>query len=241
MSESKHTMSLASWRDLTSELDGEQFRGAVQHILRVTTSPWKDIATVPTSIGLLVMNTLQKELDVANPDDAYHTTCMKCLRTLSKERNIFPSSLICDRIVANGDYPIAGGGLADIWEGRMCDKAVCLKVLRIFGMSKPQEEILLRDLCCEALVWRQLHHENIVPFLGVNFDYFKPKFCLVSPWMKHGNIIDYLELHPNHNRVKCVYEIANAVEYLHGLDPQVIHGDIRGVRWKCHTEADYRS
>ncbi|PBK94147.1 kinase-like protein [Armillaria gallica] len=228
MSESRHTLSLISWRGLTSELGDEQLRGAIQHILRVTPSPWKYIATVPTSVGLLVMNALQKELDEADPGDTYHTTCMKCLRALSKERSVFPSSLICETIVAKGDYPVAGGGLADIWEGRMNGQAVCLKVLRIFGIPKPQEEILLKDLCYEALVWRQLHHENIVPFLGVNFDYFKPKFCLVAPWMKNGNIIDYLELHPNHNRVKCVYEIASAIEYLHSLDPQVIHGDIRG-------------
>ncbi len=103
----------------------------------------------------------------------------------------------------------------------MNDQAVCLKVLRIFGMSKPQEEILLkvnpflnpihlllsnRNIRIYAMKRScgQLYHENIVPFLGVNFDYFKPKFCLIAPWMKNGNIIDYLELHPIHNRVKCV-------------------------------------
>ncbi len=53
-------LSMISWRGLTRELDDEQLRGAIQHIVRVTPSPWEDIATVPKSVGLLVMNVLQK-------------------------------------------------------------------------------------------------------------------------------------------------------------------------------------
>ncbi|PBK58537.1 kinase-like protein, partial [Armillaria solidipes] len=83
-------------------------------------------------------------------------------------------------------------------------------------------------LCREALVWRQLRHENILPFCGIDFEYFMPRYCLISPWMKNGNVVHYLESHPDHDRLKCVREIARAIDFLHGLDPQVVHGDIRG-------------
>ncbi len=68
--------------------------------------------------------------------------------------------------------------------------------------------------------------------------------------MKNGNIVHYLERNKDHDRLKCVRpflfhfqicdsppthgrfeEIANAIEFLHSLDPQVVHGDIRGVRY----------
>ncbi|KAK0447528.1 kinase-like domain-containing protein, partial [Armillaria borealis] len=78
----------------------------------------------------------------------------------------------------------------------------------------------------EALVWRQLRHENILPFLRVNSSYFEPRHCLISPWMKNGNIIQYLEKNKDHDRLKSIREVASAMDFLHSLDPQVVHGDI---------------
>ena len=52
----------------------------------------------------------------------------------------------------------------------------------------------------EALVWKQLDHPNVLPFLGVNEKLFAPSFCLISPWHSHGNLMVYLEKHPGHDR-----------------------------------------
>jgi hypothetical protein len=65
-------------------------------------------------------------------------------------------------------------------------------------------------LCREVLVWKQLRHPFILPFLGVDSETFKPKgkgfarvswalgktqryMCLVSPWMEHGTVLDYMK------------------------------------------------
>ncbi len=66
----------------------------------------------------------------------------------------------------------------------------------------------LQDFCQEALVWRQLHHPNVLPFLGVSEDLFAPSYCLISPWMVNGNIISYLETHPGHDRLTSVRQIS---------------------------------
>ena len=63
---------------------------------------------------------------------------------------------------------------------------------------------LLQDFCQETLVWRQLRHPNILPFLGVSEELFAPSYCLISPWMINGNIMSYLEAHPDHDRLKSV-------------------------------------
>jgi serine/threonine protein kinase len=42
----------------------------------------------------------------------------------------------------------------------------------------------------EALVWRQLKHPHILPFLGVDMETFESGglFCLVSPWLTGGTL-----------------------------------------------------
>ncbi|KAK0464744.1 kinase-like domain-containing protein, partial [Desarmillaria tabescens] len=184
--------------------------------------------SIPLSLEMMVIDVLQQELDDTSCTDGYRTACMKCLLALSKARNIVPSSLSSRDVTREGPYPIGGGGFADIYKGRLHDTQVCLKVLRIFIPEKAREK-LLRDFCREALVWRQLRHPNILPFLGVNKDLFAPSYCLISPWMVNGNIMSYLEAHPDHDRLTTLVQVAEGMKYLHSLDPPVVHSDIRGA------------
>ncbi|KAE9384733.1 kinase-like protein, partial [Gymnopus androsaceus JB14] len=137
-----------------------------------------------------------------------------------------------DHVKPHGQHPVAGGGFADIWHGKLEDleRPVCLKVLRL--IIEPDKEIrqkIRKQFCNEALLWRQLKHPNILPLLGVNTDLFSPSFCLISPWMENGNIISYLKQNTAHNRYKVLLEIAAGLSYLHSRNPPIIHGDIRGA------------
>ncbi|KAK0499815.1 kinase-like domain-containing protein, partial [Armillaria luteobubalina] len=118
--------------------------------------------------------------------------------------------------------------LQDIWMGRLHDTRVCLKVLRIFVSGKTRERIF-KDFCREALVWRQLRHPNILPFLGVSEELFAPSYCLISPWMANGNIMHYLEAHPSHDRLLSLVQVAEGMKYLHNHNPPIVHADIRGA------------
>ncbi|KAF8900929.1 kinase-like domain-containing protein [Mucidula mucida] len=106
-------------------------------------------------------------------------------------------------------------------------KPVCLKILRLF-VTKDRTKIF-KAVCHEALVWRQLRHPNVLPFVGINNDLFAPCFCLISEWMKNGNIMGFLLDHPNHDRLQSIVDIAEGIRYLHDLDPQIVHADIRGA------------
>ena len=48
-------------------------------------------------------------------------------------------------------------------------------------------------LCRETMVWRQLKHPYILPFLGTtNIQLnFEPRLCLISPWAAHGSAVSY--------------------------------------------------
>ena len=63
--------------------------------------------------------------------------------------------------------------------------------------------------------------------------------------MENGNLISFLEKHPEHDRWEAVsgcqplpkdyvpspqiLEIAEAIRYLHEYDPPIVHADIRGA------------
>ena len=49
----------------------------------------------------------------------------------------------------------------------------------------------------EAIVWRQLDHPNLLPFLGIYYmDDKMRRLCLVSPWMEQGNLVDFMKDSP---------------------------------------------
>ncbi|KAF8174693.1 kinase-like domain-containing protein, partial [Mycena galopus ATCC 62051] len=81
--------------------------------------------------------------------------------------------------------------------------------------------------CREALLWKDLHHPNILPFLGIDRYSFPSFFCMVSPWMEHGTVINYLKTHGFSDVDKLLYHIAQGLQYLHSRN--IVHGDLRGA------------
>ncbi|PBK74598.1 kinase-like protein [Armillaria solidipes] len=218
-------LSLHGWDQINLDDD---VRVQIQCLIRDLPYPWRSVELISRSVEIKVMDVLQQELDDVSCLKGYRAACIKCLRALSKARNIVPSSFSSRDVTREGVNPIGGGGFADIWKGNLHETQVCLKVLRVFIPGGAREK-LLRDFCQEALVWRQLHHPNVLPFLGVSEDLFAPSYCLISPWMVNGNIISYLETHPDHDRLTSLVQIAEGMKYLHNHDPPIVHADIRGA------------
>lgn len=44
----------------------------------------------------------------------------------------------------------------------------------------------------ESILWKNLVHDHVVPFLGVSEDVFIGTFCMVLPWVERGCLRDYL-------------------------------------------------
>ncbi|KAJ7598117.1 kinase-like domain-containing protein, partial [Mycena floridula] len=159
----------------------------------------------------------------------YKAMCMRHLQRLTKRFGILPPSFFVHDVFREGTHAVAGGGFADVYKGILSESPVCLKVLRFFTQPSEMREKLLKNCYREALVWKQLDHPNVLPFLGVSVELFAPSFCLVSPWMSNGNLMEYLRAHPEFNRLNAISEIAAAMQYLHEYSPSIVHADIRGV------------
>ncbi|KAJ3828944.1 kinase-like domain-containing protein [Lentinula raphanica] len=155
---------------------------------------------------------------------------LKTIRYLNRIYGVLPSSVYLKDLVCESRTAVTGGGFSDVWIGRLHDQRVCIKVLRFFQQGSNRDS-LIQALSKEVLLWMQLKHPNILPFLGVNTELFAPSFCIVSPWMSNGDIINYsrdssLNLS---SKLQYMIQIAQGLVYLHGLEPPIVHGDIKGA------------
>ncbi|KAJ7584946.1 hypothetical protein C8J56DRAFT_1053351 [Mycena floridula] len=188
-------------------------------------------ATSSSSWARAVAELLQDELESkrSSLDMVHAAKCLRHLRRLAAQRGILPPSFFLHNVIRDGLHPVFGGGFADVYKGKLNGEAVCLKALRFFVERPEMAQTLLSDCCREALVWKQLNHPNVLPFLGVNVDLFAPSFCLVSPWMSNGNLMQFLQRNPDFDRRNAITDIAAAMQYLHDYSPPIVHADIRGA------------
>ncbi|KAI6116462.1 kinase-like domain-containing protein, partial [Pisolithus sp. B1] len=103
---------------------------------------------------------------------------------------------------------------------------------------------LIQRLLKEVHTWSKLHHENIVPMLGISTE-FDFTISIISEWMPLGNAHEYVK-NTEHDPRPLVSEsvlfafalleillqledIASGLDYLHSHEFRVVHGDLKGV------------
>ena len=52
------------------------------------------------------------------------------------------------------------------------------------------------------MIWRFLHHPNVLPLLGVTMT--GNRLVTVSEWMENGNINQFVKAHPSVDRLELV-------------------------------------
>lgn len=67
----------------------------------------------------------------------------------------------------------------------------------------------------EIRVWTDLNHPNITPFLGISNDFDRADTpCLISPYYRHGNIVEYLKAHQNVPKLPLVSHVVRCVDHM---------------------------
>ncbi|KAJ7133702.1 kinase-like domain-containing protein, partial [Mycena crocata] len=123
------------------------------------------------------------------------------------------------------EQPSGGGTFGDIFKGDLHGRTVSIKRMRV---SKPADfEKRFKEFVCEAVIWRQFSHPNILPFFGLYT--IEQRLCLVSPWMENGNIQGFLRTAPKSvDRHSLILNVALGLRYLHN-EQRVVHGDLKAV------------
>ncbi|KAF7373453.1 Kinase-like protein [Mycena sanguinolenta] len=167
----------------------------------------------------------------------------RMIRKLSERCDMLPSSLFITGVSGREEHPTFGGGYGDIFRASYNEKPVALKRMRYFLRGAELRRVHLK-FCREALVWKDLRHPHILSFLGIDRNSFPATLCMVSPWMKHGTVMNYLQRqgHANVDKLAShfpgpviysanitlqLYEIAQGLHYLHSCN--IVHGDLRGA------------
>uniref|UniRef100_A0A0W0EUD2 Protein kinase domain-containing protein n=1 Tax=Moniliophthora roreri TaxID=221103 RepID=A0A0W0EUD2_MONRR len=154
----------------------------------------------------------------------------KAMLRLSSHSCHHPRCLSLKHVKKLEEYPVAGGGFGDVYKGAMGryqTTVVCLKVVKVYLTSNVEK--LLSDYIREAIIWRQLKHPNVLPFVGIYYlDGSRTHLCLVSPWMER-NLVEFLKnaTPDDIDHEMLIFDIARGLAYLHS--EKVVHGDLKGV------------
>lgn len=155
----------------------------------------------------------------------YKCRFLDAIIRLSRKSGHFPQSLQLRRI-DNLESTRLHGGSGIISKGELLGRLVAVKEIQAVGRTTEQ---FLKDFSNEAVVWCHIQHACCLPFYGVfHLNDGAPRTCLVSPWMKNGHLIAYLQ-RTDADRAPLVLDIALGLEYLHGMQPTIVHGDLKGV------------
>ncbi|KAG8996048.1 hypothetical protein FRB90_012837 [Tulasnella sp. 427] len=122
------------------------------------------------------------------------------------------------------------GSFSSVYQGvlkREGDEPIIVAVKRI---KKPdwadvEPEKFTRRIKRETVIWNTAHHPNILPFIGHKLN--PDAAMLVSPWCQNGNLTEHIERDSHLTRSDKLVDSARGLEYLHSMEPPIIHGDIR--------------
>jgi serine/threonine protein kinase len=137
--------------------------------------------------------------------------------------DILPSSFILTPTFdEHAATPFATGGFSDVYEATLGGRRVAVKVLKVSTETiksvrrvsdlfpHPSKRSLTpadKLLAKEVVGWKWLRHENILPFVGVSLK--SPVLSIISERMENGNIMNFIKVHPNHNRL-CLVSVRRA-------------------------------
>ncbi|KAK1223868.1 Rho guanine nucleotide exchange factor [Marasmius sp. AFHP31] len=182
------------------------------------------------------LDLLQALMDNSGYPRPTRSNIFKVMLHLSKNSGMYPECLTIKNVEKLGEHPVAGGGFGDVWKGRVAEQTVCLKIVRVFNASDLQRLVKavgltgLLEYMQEAIVWQQLRHPNLLPFVGMYYlGESQGQLCLVSPWMDRGNLVMYLKDTPKEHvdHYSLASDIASGLAYLH--DRKIVHGDMKGA------------
>ena len=156
-------------------------------------------------------------------DQEFLESGIDALRRMSKGSELSLPSWTITKWEVDREERIGVGFFSDVYKGAWRGMATAIKVL---APTTPRKLFIH-----EVEIWKTLSHPNVLELFGASSTSADPPWFLVSPYMKHGSLVEYLKnLEPRSpvNLLKMIYEVGLGMDYLH--ERGVLHGDLK-VMW----------
>eukprot|EP00929_Paragymnodinium_shiwhaense_P104954 TRINITY_DN6979_c0_g1_i2.p1 TRINITY_DN6979_c0_g1~~TRINITY_DN6979_c0_g1_i2.p1 ORF type:complete len:388 (-),score=65.40 TRINITY_DN6979_c0_g1_i2:80-1243(-) len=131
--------------------------------------------------------------------------------------------------IAYGDC-LGSGGFGQVFRGMYRGHPVAIKKMILPGDSM-QEKSKLEELRREIDSLRFLRHPRLVQFIGACLS--PPTLCILTELMPGGSLHDLLHVKrvmlQAHDRKRLSLQMAEAVCFLHGHKPMVVHRDLKSM------------
>ncbi|RLN47289.1 hypothetical protein BBJ29_009212 [Phytophthora kernoviae] len=136
-------------------------------------------------------------------------------------RRIPYSSLYFTRVLSKGAF-------GEVWLAQLENKQVAVK--RILN-EKKNDEKEIECFGAEIKLMASFSHPKIVEFMGVSWSSMQD-VCAVTEYMSKGDLYGFLkrrqgQLNWRDHKIFLAEDVADALGYLHGLSPKVIHRDLK--------------
>ncbi|KAJ3531793.1 hypothetical protein NMY22_g8005 [Coprinellus aureogranulatus] len=116
-------------------------------------------------------------------DYEFIETGISALMRMSRGQDTNLPSWTITKYEVNREKQIGVGGFSKVYKGTWNNRTVAIKVLKL----KVTKKLFIR----EVEIWKTLHHPHILELYGAS-SATDPPWFFVSPYMKHGNLVEYL-------------------------------------------------
>ncbi|GAB9465620.1 Tkl protein kinase [Globisporangium polare] len=171
----------------------------------------------------------------SNPDDASDIAALnESIFRRSIEMSTFctDKTLMAKRIQYHEikfEKMLARGANGEVWKGDVGGQVVAIKQLL---QEKRHDKNAIEQFAKEIRLASRLEHPNIVKFVGFSWKRLSD-LCTVSEFMGKGDLSDLINstlsgrMTWNQEKLSIAIDIANALVYLHSLEPLIIHRDLK--------------
>ena len=115
-----------------------------------------------------------------------------------------------------------------LYKGKYYHNDICIKEMKNLNYVNEDEINKIKN---EIDISLKLHHKNIVNTLGFSFNEKKTKIYIITEYMKNKSLKIYINSNKGNitikQKLKFIYEIALAIEYLHSRNDKILHRDIK--------------
>ena len=200
------------------------------------------------------MNAEKEKLHLREQEFEVRTRLEQMKPTTAKPWQINYSDLVFQDVIGEGGF---GQVFRATWRGT----TVAVKILKqrssrhrlLAGILRPKSPDdalngaaprlspdMIDRFSQEVTILRSLHHPNLVMFMGASV---APRLCMVSEYMEGGSLYELLykkkKVPDPKRRLVLALDIAKALAYLHNMQPQIVHRDLKSPNILLEEHGDH--